>query len=147
MVGRTALLTRISRKGDEGSGTDQSSTDDWIGPLAFRFCKASMVKWRSCPASNGMFWVRVLVEALKKQRKGLPMGAGHRLETGWGRKPLAGSTPAPSALGWCSWCSGSCMSACEAEGDGSIPFEHPKEEREIVVAMLTRLTLGMDRQS
>ena len=26
-----------------------------------------MVKWRSCPASNGMFRVRVLVEAVKSQ--------------------------------------------------------------------------------
>lgn len=37
------------------------------------------------------------------------------------------------------------MSACEAEGDGSIPFEHPFEEEKIVVAMLTRPTLVLNR--
>ena len=41
-----------------------------------------MVKWKSCPASNGMFWVRVLVEASKKKGKGHPIGDGNRLEAG-----------------------------------------------------------------
>src|SRR5690606_30109266 len=50
-----------------------------------------------------------------------------------------------SGNAWCSWCSGSCMSACDAEGDGSIPFEHPMEEEKIVVAMLTRPTLVLNR--
>ncbi|MDB5390785.1 MAG: hypothetical protein JWM11_6431 [Planctomycetaceae bacterium] len=61
---------------------------------------ASVVKWKSSRDSNGMFRVQVLVEALMKQRKGHPIGAGLRLEAGWGRKPLVGSTPTPSALGW-----------------------------------------------
>ena len=38
------------------------------------------------------------------------------------------------------------MSACEAEGDGSIPFEHPFHKKEkIVVAMLSRQTLVLNR--
>ena len=41
-----------------------------------------MVKWKSCSASNGVFWVRVLVEVLKQLRKGNPNGDGNRLEAG-----------------------------------------------------------------
>jgi 5-methylcytosine-specific restriction endonuclease McrA len=37
------------------------------------------------------------------------------------------------------------MSACEAEGDGSIPFEHPEDEVKIVVTMLTRPTRVLNR--
>jgi hypothetical protein len=38
------------------------------------------------------------------------------------------------------------MSACDAEGDGSIPFEHPfLFEEEIVVKTLTRPTLVLNR--
>ncbi|MBA4029895.1 MAG: HNH endonuclease [Planctomyces sp.] len=37
------------------------------------------------------------------------------------------------------------MSACEAESDGSMPFEHPMEKEKIVVAMLTRPTLVLNR--
>ncbi len=37
------------------------------------------------------------------------------------------------------------MSACEAEGDGSIPFEHPIQEEKIVVTILTRPTLVLNR--
>ena len=136
-----------------------------------------MVKWKSCSASNGVFWVRVLVEVLKELRKGHPNGDGNRLEAGRAflqlpcgfnsrsfrsrivkRRSRPGPNGAPFAfLGggfdswsentWCSWCSGFCMSACEAEGGGSIPFEHPIEKETIVVAMLSRQTLVLNRNS
>ena len=41
-----------------------------------------MVKGKSCSASNGVFWVRILVEVLKELRKGHPNGDGNRLEAG-----------------------------------------------------------------
>jgi hypothetical protein len=44
----------------------------------------SMVKWKSCLASNEMFQVQILVELLmeKYKRKGNPIGDGTRLEAG-----------------------------------------------------------------
>ena len=71
MVGRTALLTRLSLTGDEGSN-----------PLPSACFLASVVKWKSCLASNGVFWVRILAEVLKSLRKGNPNGDGNRLEAG-----------------------------------------------------------------
>ena len=47
-----------------------------------------MVKWRSSPASNGMFQVRVLVEAIS-----LVIGRASRWAPGVGWKPIGGESP------------------------------------------------------
>ena len=112
-VGRTVLLRRFPRKGDEGSNPSPSAvrpdgeTDDhtsvltrrsgfesWSGHWNIRAVSsagqsASMTRWRP--------QVRTLHRPLRARiRKGYPMGDGTRLESGRAMS-LAGSTPAPSA--------------------------------------------------
>ena len=61
----------------------------------FRLSLASMVKWKSCLASNEVFRVQLLVGVLLR------------------------------TLSRCLWCSGFCTAGCEPDGGGSTPLRHP----------------------